>query len=68
MTLPPELIGDKGQRYKITYTDVETADQMDYGYANSFEGAQKLLKACRLWPIVADAEIVDREGDENEET
>lgn len=64
MTLRPERIGDKGQRFVVKYS--RDADAMDdehvLGYAPTREGAEQMAAAWRLRPSNPFVWIVDREA------
>lgn len=63
MTLPPDRIGDKGQRFVVKYS--RDADAMDderiLGYAPTREGAEQMAAAWRLRPSKPFVWIMDRE-------
>ncbi len=62
MTLPPERIGDKGQRYQITYSAYENAsDERCLGYAETLEDAQRMAASWRLRPEHYFVWVVDRQ-------
>lgn len=62
MTLPPEKIGDKGQRFQIKYS--RSADVMDdertLGYAGTRDGAEQMAEAWRKHPQGYFVWVVDR--------
>lgn len=60
MTLPPERIGDKGQRYEARYEDPDGEHVI--GWGNSAAGAQTLADAMKLRPSTIRAWVVDREA------
>lgn len=62
MTLPPEKIGDKGQRFQIKYSADMTAidDEHCLGYAGTEEGAEQMAEAWRKHPAGYYVWIVDR--------
>ncbi len=62
MTLPPEKIGDKGQRFQIKYSaDVDaTDDDRTLGYVGTREGAEQMAEAWRKHPEGYFVWIVDR--------
>lgn len=62
MTLPPELIGDKGQRYIVSALDDE-GHALRIGYSDTLVGARGLGDAMRLHPTFNRPMIVDRRPD-----
>jgi hypothetical protein len=60
MTLPPEKIGDKGQRFEILY--IERMAVRRLGWAGKFEGAVQMRDAWRSRPSNPFTWINDRES------
>jgi hypothetical protein len=60
MTLTPDRIGDKGQRYEITYVDVDTGQRRVFGWASTIEGARQYETSISLHPSMASPLIRDR--------
>jgi len=63
MTLPPEKIGDKGQRFVVQTSGWPRADVLGWqnaGYADTKEGAQQLMRAFAKCPGVKHVHIHDR--------
>lgn len=62
MTLPPEKIGDKGQRYAVKYKGGrESQPERTLGYSPTKEGAEAMAAAWTSHPEEYDVWIVDRE-------
>lgn len=59
MTLPPEKIGDRGQRYFVRARNAQGAI-LNVGYSANLEGAQQMAKAMTLHPTYNQPEIIDR--------
>lgn len=62
MTLPPEKIGDKGQRFEVRWRQHEDAADTHQvvGWSDDVPGAQAMLRAIRLHPSCADAWVHHR--------
>lgn len=62
MTLPPDKIGDKGQRFQIKYSaDMDAMDDEHcLGYAGTRDGAEQMAAAWRMHPAKYYVWIVDR--------
>jgi len=63
MTLPPQRIGDKGQRYEIRFRKDSDAlgTQRVLGWSAKWRGAREMRDAWWDAPDVAEVWIVDRE-------
>ena len=62
MTLPPERIGDKGQRYVVHYHTRSEGLGVDkvLGYSNDLDGADRMMRAWLSAPDVVDVWVEDR--------
>ena len=62
MTLPPEKIGDKGQRYEVRYRDVGemVVAPKTLGWSSTREGARKMVKAWKKRPECLRVWFIDR--------
>ncbi|MEA3537654.1 MAG: hypothetical protein U9R73_00825 [Pseudomonadota bacterium] len=63
MTLPPEKIGDKGQRFVVQTSGWPRTDVMGWqnaGYAETHEGATQMMRAFAKCPGVKHVHIKDR--------
>jgi hypothetical protein len=60
MTLPPDRIGDKGQRFEISYVD-EDGRRIIFGWAATQDGADSFLHSIALNPSMRDGEVRDRQ-------
>jgi hypothetical protein len=61
MTLPPERIGDKDQRYEIRFEEKDRPGEQVLGWTVSREGAKAMAKTCSLRPSVKRAWVIDRQ-------
>lgn len=62
VTLPPEKIGDKGQRFEVTYWDTDKQMRLTFGWAETMDGAEQFADAIRLHPTMGLPIIRDRGG------
>lgn len=62
MTLPPSLIGDQGQRFKVMTKDWPKPGWQGAGYASTREKADQMVAAFKLNPACTDALVADRKG------
>jgi hypothetical protein len=63
MTLPPQKIGDKGQRYQVKYAEnVDHPEDATLGYSDTKEGAERMAAAWRAHPSKPYVWIVDRQA------
>ena len=61
MTLPPDRIGDNGQRYQIkTSSAMDVEDEAILGYADTREAAERMAKAWASRPSKPYTWVVDR--------
>jgi hypothetical protein len=63
MTLRPEQIGDKGQRYEIRFSTDESRETQVLGWADDAELAKRMANAWKLRPGTTDAWVFDRQAD-----
>lgn len=64
MTLPPQRLGDKGQRYEIRfYLQGEhwVEDERPLGYAPTLKGAREMRDAWLKRPDIGECFILDRQ-------
>lgn len=64
MTLPPDRIWDKGQRFVVQATGYPDPDQMgwqDVGYSDDSVAANRLMRGLMTAPAVKHLRILDRE-------
>ena len=61
MTLPPEKVGDKGQRFVARICGYPKPGWNDVGYADTQEAAYELCLALMKAPSAQDFEVIDRE-------
>ena len=66
MTLPPEKIGDKGQRYEVRYFDGADRTLKTFGWAKTLASAERLCDAIRIHPVWNTPTIFDRATDQTE--
>ncbi len=62
MTLPPERIGDKGQRYEVRACDYPNPGWCVVGWTNDADRANRMADAIKLAPSCTDTRVVDREA------
>lgn len=61
MTLPPERIGDKGQRYEVRATGYPKAEESVIGWSADLDGAEKMADAIGCAPSCTSTLIFDRQ-------
>jgi hypothetical protein len=63
MTLPPQRIGDKGQRYEVRFRleKEHPEDERPLGWATSLKGAREMRDGWWKRSDVMDCFILDRE-------
>ena len=54
-------VGDKGQRYEVTFYDPTTAERMIFGWFETLEGANRCCKGIDMHPSWCNPQIRDRE-------
>lgn len=64
MTLPPEKIGDKGQRYELRATGYPKDEESVIGWSPDKDGAYELGLAISQAPGCTSIRVVDRTGAE----
>lgn len=61
MTLPPDKIGDKGQRYEISCFGYPFADRDNViGWCDDLDGVKTLMRAGSLAPGASSMSVRDR--------
>ena len=60
MTLPPNRIGDKGQRFQVDCLDYPNEGWNVIGWSNDLEGAGQMADAIQLAPTAQESRIIDR--------
>ena len=53
-------VGDKGQRYEITYRDIDTNERKVFGWSDDVAGIQAMHNSILRHPSMADPETRDR--------
>jgi hypothetical protein len=66
----PHNVGDKGQRYEVTYRDPERdKDEPDkrrvFGWSDTYEGARRMVDSIMLHPVWCGGEIQDRHAEKS---
>lgn len=61
MTLPPERIGDKGQRYVVECKGYPKDGWHPIAYTNSRKDAERMAEGILKAPTAEDSRIIDRE-------
>jgi hypothetical protein len=56
----PHAVGDRGQRYEVTYLDPSDGKRHVFGWSNNLAGACNMEEAIVLHPTMADPIIRDR--------
>ena len=57
---PHTNIGDKGQRYEVTYFDPYSQTRKTFGWSDSTFGCQQMLLSIDLHPTMTDGKMKDR--------
>ena len=60
MTLPPERIGDKGQRYEVRATGYPKPRKSVIGWFDDLGRARRMAAAIAKAPVCTGTEIFDR--------
>lgn len=60
MTLRPNQIGDKGQRYEIRFAEEGDSAMRPLGWSDELQAAEKMAASWRLKPSVRACIVVDR--------
>jgi hypothetical protein len=60
VTLPPERIGDKGQRYEVRATGYPKKEESVIGWHPDLDGAARMARAIRSHPCCTSTVIWDR--------
>ena len=56
----PHYVGDRGQRYEVSYRDPDTGARKVFGWSDTKRGAEAMVMSITLHPSMADGEILDR--------
>ena len=59
----PHAVGDRGQRYEVSYVDLNDAERKVFGWCETMEGAKAYCDSIDLHPSMSMAEIEDRDED-----
>lgn len=65
MTLSPQKIGDRGQRYAVIMK-MKDGEEKAFGWCEQRKVADEMKEACEKWPIVESARVDDRKPGEIE--
>ena len=57
---PHTNVGDKGQRYEVTFFDEEVNLRRVFGWSEDYEGAVKMGETLVKRPSWRDFEVIDR--------
>lgn len=57
----PHEVGDKGQRYEVSYYDPSTSTRKKFGWTNDFITAAGMLRSISLHPTMQLGMIHDRQ-------
>lgn len=58
----PHKVGDRGQRYAVSYWDPATRTRKPFGWSYTLDGAAAMAKSIELHPSMEKPEIEDREA------
>lgn len=58
--MPHTNVGDRGQRFEISFYDPSIDDRRVLGWASTIEAAQRMAEAIEAHPTWAYAQILDR--------
>ena len=58
----PHEIGDRGQRYEVTFVDPGGKREI-FGWSETLDGAEKMVSSIEKNPAWEDGEIRDRDKD-----
>ena len=56
----PHAVGDRGQRYEVTYFDPDANIRKVFGWSDTAEGAQAFARSIELHPSMQFPQIRDR--------
>lgn len=56
----PHNVGDQGQRYEVSYFDLDTRQRKVFGWSNNLIGARVMCRSIRMHPAWEAPEIKDR--------
>lgn len=56
----PHNVGDKGQRYEVTFFNPETIERQIFGWSDTEDGAAQMVKSIQAHPSWYNAEVRDR--------
>jgi hypothetical protein len=60
----PHAVGDRGQRYEVTYIDPESDDPKKrrvFGWSDTTEGAKRMVDSINAHPVWTEPETRDRQ-------
>lgn len=60
MTLPPERLGDKGQRYEVRASGWPRDGESVVGWSADIGGAERMAAAARMAPSCTGTVVLDR--------
>jgi hypothetical protein len=61
----PHAVGDRGQRYEVSFYDPEAGKRRVMGWSNTLDGARSFMDAIDAHPVWTDPRVRDREADED---
>jgi hypothetical protein len=56
----PHAVGDRGQRYEVSYYDPYSNTRKTFGWSDTIEGAQAFARSIELHPSMQFPKIRDR--------
>lgn len=53
-------IGDRGQRYEVSYLEADGIERKSFGWANTRRGVEGMVRSIELHPTMEEPEVYDR--------
>lgn len=58
----PHAVGDRGQRYEVTFFNPATFTRQVFGWSDDPEGANDMVASIKLHPVWEQPRIIDRKA------
>ena len=58
----PHAVGDRGQRFEVSYSDPDAGARKVFGWSDTLEGAQAMARSIELHPSMECAQILERQA------
>jgi len=55
-------VGDRGQKYKVTFSNRYDDKRRTFGWSKTTEGAQSMVDSINMHPSMTSPRIIDREN------